>query len=175
MNRLFFIGGLPRSGTAWTSALISLCPNAFCLHEGEALYRQKLVSALMNRSEKFVGDSAPLAISERFDEYTASRVAIIRNKDQVKESSRIAFYGRVSEQAIDNHHLRLMRWISIHNPLVVQFEDLFTVEGASAVWHHVLGKEYFPINKVAALCRTRVEQIIPGEAELDRMITNFKA
>lgn len=166
MNRLFFISGLPRSGTAWASALISLCPNAFCLHEGEAIHRWNLVRNLVRRSELFVGDSAPLAKAERFDVWTAGRVAIVRDLPDVKRASRKAFHGLISNDALDRDARRLDAWISLHSPLVIQFNDLFTIAGAGQVWNHLLPGQHFPEGKVAALTRTRVQQIIPSKSEI---------
>lgn len=166
MNKLFFISGLPRSGTAWASTLINLCPNAICLHEGEAIYRDGLVSKMQSRPELFSGDSAPNAKERRFDNVPATRVAIVRDFDEVITASRMAFHGLVSDDAIAADAERFGNWVATHNPLVISFKDLFTVAGAFAVWQHILGGQKFPVDKVAALTRTRVEQIIPSRSEI---------
>lgn len=165
MNRIFFISGMMRSGTAWASALISLCPNAFCYHEGEAIYREGLVDALRARPEKFAGDSSP-GWRKRTDmdrELVASRVAILRDMDDVVPAVRRAFHGLVPTDWVHQDLERLTKWIALHDPLVIPFKTLFTVAGAHRLWNYLLPDEAFPKDKVECLIRTKVEQLLPDK------------
>ena len=163
MSRLFFITGMMRSGTAWASALISLCPNAFCYHEGGAQLKNGLVEGLRSRPEKFAGDSSPgwREFTREVDAVEAPRVAIIRSFDEVMPAIRKAFHGMVPNDWIHQDCERLNTWVSRHDPLVIPFRKLFTISGARQVWDHVLPGEDFPRDKVECLIRTRVEQILP--------------
>lgn len=160
-NRIFFVAGMPRSGTAWTSIMLSLCPAAYCLHEGERHHRDGLLDHLRGREEFFAGDSAPTACSPKFDYIQARRVCIMRPLEEVIPATDKALHGLVSEDAIRSHLRELQAWAVRHSTLLVEFKDLFTLEGSRKVWNHVLPGEYFPEDKVAALIRVRVEQIIP--------------
>ncbi len=168
-QQLFFIAGMPRSGTAWTSQLVNLCPAAYCLHEGEMQYRDGLVRHLQCRDEFYAGDSAPLNVAAKFDHLPGRRVAILRPLEDVMNASAEAFYGLVTEDNIHGHYRDLMTWISKHKPLVVEFKDLFTLAGAAKVWEHLLPREYFPEDKIAILIRNRVTQVMPDREEIIKL------
>lgn len=167
-QQLFFVSGMPRSGTAWVSALINLCPAAYCLHEGEAQYRDGLIRHLQCRDEFYAGDSAPLALAAKFDHLTARRVAILRPLDEVQAAAKIALHGLVSKDQINYHYRDLMTWIARHDPLRIAFDELFTLAGAAKVWEHLLPREYFPEDKIAILIRNRVTQVIPDKETILR-------
>lgn len=167
-QQLFFVSGMPRSGTAWVSALINICPAAYCLHEGEAQYREGLVRHLQCRDEFYAGDSAPTALAAKFDGLSARRVAILRPLDEVQAATKIALHGLVSEDAVNSHYRDLQTWISRHSPLLIAFDELFTLAGAAKVWEHLLPREYFPEDKIAILIRNRVTQVIPDRETILR-------
>lgn len=169
MKDTFVITGLPRSGTAWCSALISLCPNAFCLHEGEIQYRgNALTEYLDERPERFVGDSAPLSKDGRFDHWAVRKVALVRPVDDVIKAVKKAFHGLMTEDAVRGDMDLLQNWINENSPVVILFKDLFTIDTSKLLWDYLLPGEQFPEDKVAALCRTRVEQVIPPKRTILR-------
>lgn len=160
-GQLFFVAAMPRSGTAWTSQLLSLCPNAYCLHEGEAQFRDDLAGHLRSQKEFYAGDSAPTACLERFDHIEAKRVCIMRPMGEVIPSTLKALHGLVTQKHLWDHLKILQEWCVKHSPLLVEFNDLFTLEGSREIWEYLLPGEYFPEHKVSALIRVRVEQVIP--------------
>jgi hypothetical protein len=125
----FIIGGLPRSGTAWIANFLSLHDGVFCWHEAIQYGKRfgtytEAIDSPLRSGAVVVGDSTT-GIMENFDAVQAKRFFIVRNPDACKQSYRKCL-GKVVDREWDSIYRNALRWMNLHNPVKILFDDIFS-------------------------------------------------
>jgi hypothetical protein len=140
---MYFIVSLPRCGTAWLANFLTW-GDSFCYHEG--VYEQddfsEYTAMLEGNPAKHVGDcdtGLTLLLPWLYRTYPdAKYVFIQRDIEDIKKSSVKAGLST----HILGECLRRVEWgLRVMNPLVIQFEDLFT--DTKIIWDYI-GLTDFP-------------------------------
>lgn len=158
---LFLIGALPRSGSCWISTVLNLSSQSRCLHEGPAYYADP-IKEVMEARVRYSGDCGSHVMIGRYKYLPARRVFILRSKDQVKRSTK-AFFERCNgeslykDELIDSLYEQALTWIREFGPLVVPYNELFTLEAVEKIWKHCLPGCEFPEAKVKQLLSVNIQ------------------
>jgi hypothetical protein len=147
---MYFIVSLPRCGTAWLANFLTW-RDSFCYHEGVYGYDDfnDYLNMMDNNTTEHVGDcdtGLTLLLPWLYKTYpNAKYVFIQRDIEDIKKSLiRIGLSTGVLKEA-----LRRMDWgLQVMNPLVVQFENLFT--DTRRIWDYI-GLTDFPEERHAML------------------------
>lgn len=133
----FFIGGVPRSGTAWCSAFLS-GPGHICLHEGLKFSRGQAdyVDFIRHGAAGDSGDHIPMLFEDLIRAYpNAGFVVIDRPISESRQSSRAIGMSPDIADMVSNK-VELMK---LHPKVsVIPFSRLFTPEGAEILWNATL-------------------------------------
>lgn len=119
----FFITGLPRSRTAWFSAMFTATDDVFCYHDGlnGCKSLEEFKDKLSRRKEPIVGDSDSGLLLVDLDRHFpgCKKVLIRRDPEECKESLD-EFLGKEHADTID----ACIPFMNIHGALEVDFEDI---------------------------------------------------
>jgi hypothetical protein len=147
---MYFIIALPRSGTAWLANFLTW-GDSFCYHEG--VYEQddfsEYTAMLEGNPAKHVGDcdtGLTLLLPWLYKTYpNAKYVFIQRDIEDIKRSAiKAGFSTHLLSEC-----LRRVEWgLRVMNPLVIQFDDLFT--DTKRIWDYI-GLTDFPEERHAML------------------------
>jgi hypothetical protein len=150
MNR-FYITGLPRSRTAWFSALFS-CGDVFCSHEGVSRYRspKEYISATEYMPYDYIGDSNTLLVL-KYNELVKSQdkvVVVLRDiNDSVESSMKWLDKQGISDKSL--HKVLLEKYTEYDKTirsiyaLQVRFEDID--DRIEEIWDYCIGEYYDPV------------------------------
>lgn len=123
----FIVSGLPRSGTAWASLLLSRCTGVFCWHEAVQhgdLFRT--YEAVFEAPEAEITGDATTCTLQTFDDFEATRVWIDRNPDDCRAS----YAKEIGEELVEATWPTILslglKWRMSHHPREVSFARLFS-------------------------------------------------
>jgi len=149
----FQITGLPRSGTAWITSVLNLCPSVICVHEEV----DKNVP-LPKETYSSVGESGSHLLLPDF-----------RNK---KVDFRLFIYREPTDSynslcRATNTEIPMDWWNDFLTPLateffnksdmVIEFESLFTLDTVKKIWNKVTD-ETFEEDKISLLLRMNLQR-----------------
>jgi hypothetical protein len=147
---MYFIVSLPRCGTAWLANFLTW-GDSFCYHEGVYEHDDfdEYCGMLENHTAEYVGDcdtGLTLLLPWLYRTYpNAKYVFIQRDIEDIKKSLIKAGFSTY----ILSECLRRVEWgLRVMNPLVVQFDDLFT--DTKKIWDYI-GLTDFPEERHAML------------------------
>jgi hypothetical protein len=143
---MYFIISLPRCGTGWIANFLTW-GDSFCYHEG--IYEHDdfndYADMLENNSAKHVGDSDTGLVKllpflhKRFPD--AKYVFVRRNMEDIRKSTIKAGFSTVQLKTLNDG----LEWgLKYMNPLVVEFDDLFT--DTQRIWDYI-GLTDFPTER----------------------------
>ena len=127
MNKRFIISGLPRSGTAWASLLLSRCTGVFCWHEA-VQHGDKFncyEAAFEAPNAEITGDSTTCTLPE-FDAFEATRVWIDRDPGE-SLASYAEQIGSLAHHSFGTIEILAAEWKRKHHPRRISFANLFNV------------------------------------------------
>lgn len=176
---IFHIAALPRSGTAFLSTLFNLSPDVLCYHEAVTLFEDMV--AQMEEDEKgglIVGDCSSALMYPRFDDVPAKRVWIDRGPHEASLSARNTALGDIPKNEFDLKWKYCLenaaRWRQKHAPLMVHYEDLFTLPMLESIFNFATnGCAGFPKQKAEILLRNNIQRasLKYNEHELQRRVS----
>lgn len=157
---LFTITGLPRSGTAWMSAVLSLHPECIGYHELVA-YRSDWRDVIRNSTYRYVADCNTYAVFDNYDLVPDKRVYIVSQPEQSHRSVEIACRKKVHYDFICELMDAGQTWAIYNDPCyVIDREDIFTVDGCSKVWQFLFDEEA-PKEKIENFIRLNIQHQNP--------------
>lgn len=126
--------GMPRSGTAFVSAVLNLHPSCICFHEPAAAPGWKRKMADAGCGVQYIGTAD--TISGMYPQFTLphSRCVYLRRPfdESLKSIQRIHFMAGESLQKVSEAN---EQWATDRNALIV--ENPFEAKALRAIWNHV--------------------------------------
>ena len=164
-HRPFFVTGFPRSGTAWCANLLT-SGGALCPHE---VTQWGPGGDIWMYSSEYRGTADPsiLVTTTMVQDNLDAPVVWIRRDRAAAEKSFEAYTKKAGIEIPDGgiHALfdRIetaagLALVGRQNVLVVDFDNLFTVESAEKIWKHCLPKLPFDRVRAKILCGMNVQQ-----------------
>ena len=154
----FYVAALPRSGTAWTSVLLTT-PHSFCLHE--AVKWGDPESAMARRPEPMAG-TACTGLPLYYNQLTPGPVAVIwRDPEDVKAALERTSAPEIAD--LVDRAIPALESMAADADVVVPFTELFTDPETPARLQRTLLGEADP-ERIAQLQWLRVETDLEREA-----------
>lgn len=173
MGELIQITGLPRSGTAFMSVLMSMHPQCISYHELIAKsenFRSELVES--QKKHKYVVDSSTVGYMENCVFEGSKKIFINRSASESLKSVKNAGFNDVNPYFYEEIVKKIESWKSKYEILEVKYENLFNPETLKSVWVYAFGSdEYFVHEKVVNMCDMRIEIVNP-EFFMEQRIVN---
>ncbi len=159
----FQIIGLPRSGTAFLSALLNLCPDCVCFHELPATERDwKGVIARAREHWPVVGESGTYGWTPKAIIPESRKVYVRRDWRQSRSRFAAAARWAPSEPIYEALAESVENWAKEHGALQVDFAAPFPRETLARIWAHCLGPDrLFPEEKAALQAAMNVQRASP--------------
>ena len=172
MSKLIQICGLPRSGTAFISVLLSMHPECIAYHElisKEDDYKKVIAESLLKY--KYVADCTTYGFIKDHSNPQSKKVFIDRNITECLESSKQAFDIDFNEEEFKSYQKMSIKWIENNRVYIIRFEKLFTIATLQALWLYCFGSEkYFDEEKVRQIMGMNIEMINPRKIINDPVI-----
>ncbi len=163
MGQLIQICGLPRSGTGFASVLLALHPHCVSYHELIAKNddaKSKIEDSLGKYN--FVVDCNTYGYYPKHTYDASKKVFIQRNLFDSLESSNRIFGKNIPIKIYLDAVDAIRDWRNKWDVLYIDFNDLFSVSGARAIWMHVFGSaEWFNEEKVTQLINMNIQMQSP--------------
>ena len=165
MPGLIQISGLPRSGTAFMSVFMSLCPTCIGVHElgvSSDDWREELHELLTEH--RFVADCSTYAHIKKLRIQNGKRVFIVQDPETSRIKSEKAFKYTIPEGSFNWLYDSGLEWVNETHGMVIQLSDLFCVETLERVWKYAFEDEsVFPTRKVTELIAMNIQRNKPDE------------
>lgn len=163
MGELIQITGLPRSGTAFMSVLMSMHPQCISYHELIAKsedFRNDLTDSL--KRHKYVVDSSTTGYMESCVFESSKKIYINRTASESLKSVKNAGFNDVNPYFYDELAKKIESWKLKYEVLEVKYENLFNPETLKSIWVYAFGSdEHFVTEKVMNMCDMRIEIVNP--------------
>lgn len=162
-GKLIQVVGTPRSGTAFLSVMLSLCPNCIGYHELAASgpnWKFTIKQALQNW--QYVADCTTYGFLPKAVVKDSIKLYIPQDVEQSRLKCAEAF--GYEPDAHNFHALDKMakNWAREWNPLTIPAEELFTFGNMLKIWKHCFqGHEPFPGQKVEQLLKQQIQRMNP--------------
>ena len=140
----FLIIGLPRSGTAWLSALLT-CGSVFCQHEVSAFSKtvEDFVRSISSTGFNYSGNSdsgAVFILDQIVREVPDIRVVYVHRNtaDCIKSFNKVSGIKRKVLESVFGEMLeRISDFKKTHRVMTVEFSDLGSIHTARDIFAHV--------------------------------------
>jgi hypothetical protein len=165
MATVLQVTGLARSGTAFLSTLLNLHPRAFSFHDIISdVDDWKGALAQAQEQFEFVGDCGtyqylPGAVIEG-----SRKVFIDRDPESSRQAAEVAFGYDIPQKDYSKAVEASRVWIETHQPLVVPFNDVWTVKGLNRIWSYCFQADSFPKAKAEQLLKMLIQRINAEQA-----------
>ena len=133
---IFQIAGLPRSGTAWITAVLNLCPDIMCVHEPVDKQVPVPEESYVNTGQA----GSHLILPYCAEMYADYRVYIKRDAGDAYES--IASLFDISAEDYRSHMLNPAIEYEAFSDIVIDFETLFTEDAVKYLWESISSMEF---------------------------------
>lgn len=156
----FLVIGLPRSGTAWLSTLLSYGRESLCIHEPQC--HLALTGGLLKHARRTYGMLGAATTCGNLSGFSAPRMVMVeRDHDDSWEAlvNSIDIPDEKLEGARETFEMAVRAMDFYRDGChVVRFEDLFDPAGSAGVWNYVFGSN-LPALHHLELRRLRVTAI----------------
>lgn len=164
MATVFQVTGLARSGTGFISTFLNLHREAVVFHDiisDVEDWRGALSQA--KTENEFVGDCGtyqylPVAVIE-----DSRKVFIDRNPESSRQAAERAFGYRIPKENYAKAVDASKAWVAKYQPLVVPFNDLWTVDGLRKIWDHCYHWSAFPREKAVQFLKMNIQRANAAE------------
>lgn len=158
--RPFLITGLPRSRTAWMSAVANTIPGAICYHEPIEQFPSWQISLSLWNEPRYswvgISDSAMgFHLAEIINEYRPRILIIERNIDDAEVSLRRLGIPATNYCSLLRDHLS--RFIAHRLVRTVAFDRLADTETVRACLQHLMPGAVIDGSKISALQRLNIQ------------------
>lgn len=172
MSELIQICGLPRSGTGFTSVLLSLHPNCIAYHELLAKkddYKKQISDSL--KRYKYVADCSTYGFMPAHTYKNSKKVLIHRSIEECLESSIRVFNYNVDITYYQKARKIIDKWIEQNDVLIIPFKDLFKTDILRKIWFYCFGDcNNFCLEKVEHLAGMNIQMQDPKKLVNDMAI-----
>lgn len=149
----FQIAGLPRSGTAWITAVLNLCPSVICVHEAI----DKNVPVPKNEYSSVGESGSHLLLPDFVNKKVDFRLFIYRDYSDSYDSLCKATDTDIPIDWWNEFLTPLAREFFNKSDMVIEFESLFTIEGIKKIWSKVT-KDPFEEDKISLMLGMNVQR-----------------
>jgi hypothetical protein len=156
------ITALPRSGTAFIATMMNLAPNCLTFHEAFVdgpNWRQRIADA--SKSYDVVCDVGTYQYLPKATLLDSTKVYIRNHPERSRLRSQAAFGYKIPSSAMESLHKAAEKWAFEFCPLVIDGEELFTMDALKMLWEHCNPSAPFPSAKVFALLQMNVQRANP--------------
>lgn len=156
------IVGMPRSGTAFASQVLSLHPDCIAYHE-LASYNKEWREILTNSEFDFVVDSNTYGFLTQAKLDCAVLVYLDRGAVDSCEASIRATGHELSVMQFVNVRRMMEQWALQNNAYIMSEGEIFTLNGMEKLWKVAFGDHVeFPIQKAVELLKLNVQHHKPS-------------
>jgi hypothetical protein len=176
LNTVFQISALPRSGTAFLSALFNLHPGCICFHELPATDRGwKDTRARARAHWPVVGESGTYSWTPKAIIPESRKVYIRRDWRESRRRFNRAARWSPSEPDYEALAAAVEAWARDHGALIIPFAAPFPLETLERIWTHCLGSDCpFPAEKAAMLAGMNIQRANPAQMFAKHVMTGRK-
>ena len=176
---LIQITGLPRSGTAFLSAFLSLHPECIAYHElvnYEDNYRLVLTDAL--KRYPYVVDCSTYGYLDGCVYQESKKVLIQRPMQESLRRSEVVMGAVIAIEKYEELVEKIEEWTENNDVLTVDFSRLFTPTALSRIWEFCFGSsDYFSREKAELFCRLNIQMQAPqqlyNQKNIERILTQI--
>lgn len=168
---LIQITGLPRSGTAFLSAFLSLHPECIAYHE-LAGYEDDYRTILDNSLKKypFVVECSTYGYLPQCTYHESKKVFIARDMFESLRRSETAMGAVIALERYEELMDAAGEWVDTYGSLRVSFRNLFTVAELLRIWEFVFDSDdYFSREKAELFCRLNIQMNNPKQFVSDEV------
>jgi len=178
MSSLIQICGLPRTGTGFVSAYLSLHPHGIAYHElisKEDNYKKELERSL--KKYKYVIDCSTYGFYPKHSYKESKKILITRDVKECIASSSSVFGFELGKEEFERHCLAIHNWITKNKVMIVEYKNLFKVDTLKNIWIYCFGNEdYFSEDKTNHFIGMNIQMQNPKKVihdiDIYRIITN---
>ena len=159
MAAIFQVTGLARSGTGFVSTFLNLQPRSIVFHDiisDVEHWKESLHFA--EQHNDFVGDCGtyqylPGAVIE-----DSKKVFLERDPESSRTSAEQAFGYCIPKENYAKAVDAAREWVRKYQPVVVPYNQVWTVEGLRKIWEHVYPWSVFPWEKAELFLKMQIQR-----------------
>jgi hypothetical protein len=152
---LITLAGLPRSGTAFCSTLLSLNRDCIAYHE-LANYDRGWRHTLLTSRFRYVADCSTYGFLKEAELPSDKRIFLTHDVKISHERAELACLKAIHPSLIPRFKAAGEEWAEIYDALTLSKEEVFTVDGCFRIWTYCF-TESFPDEKVQQLLKLNIQ------------------